>query len=209
MLYVVKTKNFEAERETKEAVIQLLKELDDKGFEIKVFERTYNASRSKVVSDDELPIELFKMKKLVDYFKKTAYGEDTRSLSSNLKKWFLDRGIKASVKKTSLGLVNVGNRVFKEYRNRMKIEILVQERFNLEVFSAEFIECTFQCVVPEKIFPQSYLIEICINGVSLFDCDGMLQLGTKFREGICTENMIWLRALNGISFADSYQKETL
>lgn len=60
MLYVIKTENFEAERETKEAVVELLNELDNKGIEAKVFERTYNASRSKVISDDELPIENFK-----------------------------------------------------------------------------------------------------------------------------------------------------
>ena len=38
MLYVVKTENFEAERETKEAVIELLNELGNKGVKFEVFE---------------------------------------------------------------------------------------------------------------------------------------------------------------------------
>ncbi|MCR1812065.1 hypothetical protein [Sulfurospirillum sp. hDNRA2] len=58
MLYVVKTENFEAERETKEAVIELLNELGNKGIKFEVFERTYNASRSKVMSDDKISLSM-------------------------------------------------------------------------------------------------------------------------------------------------------
>lgn len=58
MLYVIKTENFEAERETKEEITSLVDDLTTKGIKFEVFERTYNASRSKVMSDNKISLSM-------------------------------------------------------------------------------------------------------------------------------------------------------
>jgi hypothetical protein len=145
------------------------------------------------------------MKKLIEYFKKTAYGEDTRSLTKNIREWIKDNGVKASVKRDSKGLVHLGGRVTGEYRGVINISIKCKERFDLKRFINELEECTFMCDVPGRQFPVSYIIPIHINDVTLYDFRGVLQIGTKFRERLLTEEMFWLKVLEKIDYTKSYQ----
>jgi len=146
------------------------------------------------------------MQRLNDMFKKTTYGEDTRSLSKNIRGWLQDRGIKATVQRNSLGIRHEGPRVSGEHRGAIELFIEVDKPFDLSEFIEEYLECEFMCIVPDRIFPMQYTISIKINGEDLFDFNGKLRLNSKFREGTLTEGMFWSKIFEGKDYGETYKE---
>ena len=146
------------------------------------------------------------MQKLKDMFKKVVYGDDTRSLSKNIREWLQGRGIKATVERNSLGVRHEGPRVSGEHRGAIELFITVDKPFHLNQFVEEYLECEFLCIVPDRIFPMPYTISIKINGEDLFDFGGGLRLNSKFREGALTEGMFWSKIFEGKAYGETYKE---
>lgn len=97
MLYVVKTKDFEKEFETRKELITFVEELKNKQIAYEIFEREYNASRSKIVQETKFKLTLtFNEKRQLDtqQINKSKLSDVLEYLAEKepeIKKWFYEK----------------------------------------------------------------------------------------------------------------------
>lgn len=96
MLYLVKTKDFEKELETRNKLIFFVEELKARREDYKIFERVYNASRSKIISETEVRLELSSYEKhmfgtqALNKAKLSDVFEYFKNEEPKIEKWFID-----------------------------------------------------------------------------------------------------------------------
>ena len=95
-MYIVKTENFEREFETRNKLIFFVEELKARREDYKIFERVYNASRSKIISETEVRLELSSYEKhmldtqALNKVKLSDVLEYFAEKEPKIKKWFYE-----------------------------------------------------------------------------------------------------------------------